>query len=45
MTSGFPCRELGVGIAHPAFPHEINKVYEVVEQTPSDVTRLLWALA
>ena len=24
VTSGFPSRELGVGIAHPAFPHEIN---------------------
>jgi enoyl-CoA hydratase/carnithine racemase len=44
VTSGFPSRELGVGIAHPAFPHEINKVYETVEQTPSDITRLLWAL-
>jgi enoyl-CoA hydratase/carnithine racemase len=44
VTSGFPSSELGVGIAHPAFPHEINKVYEVVEQTPSDFTRLLWAL-
>jgi enoyl-CoA hydratase/carnithine racemase len=44
VTSGFPSRELGVGIAHPAFPHEINKVYEIVERQPSDVTRLLWAL-
>ncbi|MCC7184987.1 MAG: hypothetical protein IT185_02015, partial [Acidobacteria bacterium] len=44
VTSGFPSRELGVGIAHPAFPHEINKVYETVEQTPSDITRLFWAL-
>ena len=44
VTSGFPSSELGVGIAHPAFPHEINKVYEVVESEPSDVTRLLWAL-
>jgi hypothetical protein len=44
VTSGFPMRELGVGIAHPAFPHEINKVWEVVEPQPSDVTRLLWAL-
>ncbi|MHC4652141.1 MAG: hypothetical protein ACYTES_14970, partial [Planctomycetota bacterium] len=42
VTSGFPMRELGVGIAHPAFPHEINKVWEIVE--PSDVTRLMWAL-
>ncbi|MHC4415269.1 MAG: hypothetical protein ACYS0G_08300 [Planctomycetota bacterium] len=44
VTSGFPMRELGVGIAHPAFPHEINKIWEVVEPEPSDVTRLLWAL-
>lgn len=44
VTSGFPARELGVGVAHPAFPHEINKVFEVVDGTPSDVTRLLWAL-
>jgi enoyl-CoA hydratase/carnithine racemase/3-hydroxyacyl-CoA dehydrogenase len=44
VTSGFPSRELGVGIAHPAFPHEINKVFEVVEEAPSDVTRMLWAL-
>lgn len=44
VTSGFPSRELGVGIAHPAFPHEINKVYEVVEEKPSAITQLLWAL-
>lgn len=44
VTSGFPSRELGVGIAHPAFPHEINKVFETVEETPSDITKLLWAL-
>ena len=44
VTSGFPQSELGVGITHPAFPHEINKVFEVVEPKPSDVTRLLWAL-
>jgi enoyl-CoA hydratase/carnithine racemase len=44
VTSGFPSRELGVGIAHPAFPHEINKVYEIVEAEPSAVTQLLWAL-
>jgi enoyl-CoA hydratase/carnithine racemase/3-hydroxyacyl-CoA dehydrogenase len=44
VTSGFPSAELGVGIAHPAFPHEINKVFEVVEPEPSDFTRLLWAL-
>ena len=31
VTSGFPQSELGVGIAHPAFPHEINKVWEIVE--------------
>jgi enoyl-CoA hydratase/carnithine racemase len=44
VTSGFPSTELGVGIAHPAFPHEINRVFEVVEPTPSAVTQLLWAL-
>jgi enoyl-CoA hydratase/carnithine racemase len=44
VTSGFPSRELGVGIAHPAFPHEINKVYETVEDSPSAITQLLWAL-
>ena len=44
VTSGFPARELGVGVAHPAFPHEINKMWEIVEETPSDVTKLLWAL-
>jgi len=44
VTSGFPMSELGVGIAHPAFPHEINKIWEIVEPAPSDVTRLLWSL-
>ena len=44
VTSGFPSRELGVGVAHPAFPHEINKVYEIVEDQPSAITQLLWAL-
>jgi enoyl-CoA hydratase/carnithine racemase len=44
VTSGFPSRELGVGIAHPAFPHEINKVYEIVEERPSAITQLLWSL-
>jgi enoyl-CoA hydratase/carnithine racemase len=44
VTSGFPASELGVGIAHPAFPHEINKVWEIVEEKPSSITRLLWAL-
>ncbi len=44
VTSGFPSAELGVGIAHPAFPHEINKVWEVVEPEPSAFTQLLWAL-
>jgi enoyl-CoA hydratase/carnithine racemase len=44
VTSGFPSKELGVGIAHPAFPHEINKVWEVVESKPSDITQLFWAL-
>jgi enoyl-CoA hydratase/carnithine racemase/3-hydroxyacyl-CoA dehydrogenase len=44
VTSGFPSKELGVGIAHPAFPHEINKVWEVVESKPSAITQLFWAL-
>jgi enoyl-CoA hydratase/carnithine racemase len=44
VTSGFPASELGVGIAHPAFPHEINKIWEIVEDEPSDITQLLWAL-
>ena len=44
VTSGFPSSELGVGIAHPAFPHQINKIWEVVEPEPSAVTKLLWAL-
>jgi enoyl-CoA hydratase/carnithine racemase/3-hydroxyacyl-CoA dehydrogenase len=44
VTSGFPSRALGVGIAHPSFPHEINKVWEIVEPAPSAVTRLLWSL-
>ncbi len=44
VTSGFPGHQLGVGIAHPAFPHEINKIFEVVEPEPSSITQLLWAL-
>ena len=44
VTSGFPNSELGVGILHPSFPHQINKVWEVVENTPSAVTHLLLAL-
>ncbi len=44
VTSGFPSAELGVGIAHPAFPHEINKVWEIVEPEPSAFTQLLWTL-
>jgi len=44
VTSGFPSSQLGVGITHPAFPHEINKVFEVVEPTPSSLTQLFWAL-
>lgn len=44
VTSGFPSRELGVGVAHPAFPHEINKVFEIVEEKPSAITQLLWAM-
>jgi enoyl-CoA hydratase/carnithine racemase len=44
VTSGFPQSELGVGIAHPAFPHEINKIWEMVEPEPSAITKLFWAL-
>jgi len=44
VTSGFPSSQLGVGIAHPAFPHEINKVWEVVEPKTTPATQLLWAL-
>jgi len=44
VTSGFPSSELGVGIAHPAFPHQINKMYEIVETEPSPITQLFWAL-
>lgn len=44
VTSGFPATELGVGITHPAFPHQINKVWEVVEKEPSKFTKLLWVL-
>lgn len=44
VTSGFPAKELGVGIAHPAFPHEVNKIFEIVEDKPSAHTQLLWAM-
>ncbi|MEI6508644.1 MAG: hypothetical protein WCO54_09155 [Bacteroidota bacterium] len=44
VTSGFPSSQLGVGIAHPAFPHEINKVFEIVENKPSAQTQLLWSM-
>lgn len=44
VTSGFPSSELGVGIAHPAFPHEINKIWEFVESKPSPIAQLFWAL-
>ncbi len=44
VTSGFPSSALGVGIAHPAFPHEINKIWEIVEPKPSPITHLLWAI-
>jgi len=44
VTSGFPSSVLGVGVMHPAFPHEINRVWEVVEEGPSAVTQLLWTL-
>ncbi|MFH1279007.1 MAG: hypothetical protein ABIK65_11605 [Candidatus Eisenbacteria bacterium] len=44
VTSGFPSGALGVGIAHPAFPHEINKVWETVEPEPGRAGKLLWSL-
>ncbi len=44
VTSGFPMSELGVGIAHPAFPHQINKVWEMIEPEPSDITKLFWSM-
>ncbi len=44
VTSGFPASELGVGIAHPAFPHEINKVWEIVEPEPSAITQMFWSM-
>jgi enoyl-CoA hydratase/carnithine racemase len=44
VTSGFPRSTLGVGIAHPAFPHEVNKIWEIVEPMPSPSSQLLWAL-
>jgi len=44
VTSGFPSRELGVGIAHPAFPHQINKIWEIVEDEPSAITQLFWSM-
>lgn len=44
VTSGLPGSELGVGIAHPAFPHEINKIWEIVESEPSAITKLLWSI-
>ncbi len=44
VTSGFPASELGVGVAHPAFPHEINKVWETVETGDGAIAKLLWSL-
>jgi len=44
VTSGFPSTQLGVGITHPAFPHEINKVWETVEPEPGPAGKLLWSL-
>jgi len=44
VTSGFPSKALGVPVAHPAFPHQINKMFEVVEPEPSAWTRLMWTL-
>ncbi len=44
VTSGFPSRELGVGVAHPAFPHQINKIFETVAAEDDGIDQLLWAL-
>lgn len=44
VTSGFPSSKLGVPVAHPAFPHESNKVWEIVEEQPSDLAQLFWTL-
>ena len=33
-----------MGVAHPAFPHETNKIWEIVEAKTSAITQLLWAL-
>ncbi len=44
VTSGFPSRELGVGVLHPSFPHQINKVWEVVEDKPSPITQMFLAM-
>jgi enoyl-CoA hydratase/carnithine racemase len=44
VTSGFPSSEIGVSIGHPSFPHNINKMWEMVEGEPSDWTKLLWAM-
>jgi enoyl-CoA hydratase/carnithine racemase len=44
VTSGFPSSETGVSTSHPSFPHNINKMWEMVEDEPSDWTRLLWAI-
>ncbi|NQT35291.1 hypothetical protein HQ587_08885 [bacterium] len=44
VTSGFPNAELGVGILHPSFPHQINKIWEVVEDKPSAITQLFLAM-
>jgi len=44
VTSGFPSFELGAGVAHPAFPHEINKIWETVEPAPHRIGKLLWSL-
>jgi enoyl-CoA hydratase/carnithine racemase len=44
VTSGFPSQKLGVPIAHPSFPHQINKVWEIVDTQPSRISQLLWSL-
>jgi len=43
VTSGILSSKLGAGIAHPAFPHPINKVWEIIND---DLTfaQLLWSL-
>lgn len=44
VTSGFPSSQLGVSVAHPAFPHEVNKIFEISEPIVSPQTQLIWSL-